>query len=258
MKLIVTTTHTALAPDANMTAFLEESNFPYCPRERQSLKQMIDKYDADGVIVWQEGIPVLYIEDEKLFFHPSMARVRLAAYRKLGTPDPMAQACQFEPDYRFLDCTMGLGADCIVASYFLNRGRVVGLESSPGIAHVIKWGMKGYKCNQEWLMSAINRINVVNINHLAYLKTIPDSSFDIVYFDPMFRKPLLKSQPISPLRALADHSPINIESIREACRVASKRVVIKERRGSGEIERLGFAKRIGSRHNNIVFGVIEV
>ncbi len=257
MNIIVTSSHADKQADRDLQDFLRDSGFPCFPRERRSLKRMMEHYDADGIIVWQNNGPILHVQGEKFFFHPSMARVRLGAFRKLGTMDPLVLACQFEADDRFLDCTMGLGADCIVASYFLPLGSVVGLEASPGIAHVINWGMKNYSCAQEWMMAAIKRISVVNADHLDYMKKLPDGSFDIVYFDPMFRRPLLNSQAISPLRSLADHNPVALESISEACRVAAKRVVLKERQGSAEFERLGFTRLVGSRHNNISFGVID-
>jgi 16S rRNA G966 N2-methylase RsmD len=85
-----------------------------------------------------------------------------------------------------------------------------------------------------------------------------DNAFDIVFFDPMFRKPLLKSQAISPLRLLANNDPLEKSIIEEACRVAKRRVVMKEMVSSLEFERLGFTKILRSSYNKIGMGVLEV
>ena len=87
----------------------------------------------------------------------------------------------------------------------------------------------------------MRRIEVRHSHHLDYLKSLPDQSVDIVYFDPMFREPITDSASINPLRHYANGEPLDAESVREAIRVARKTVVMKEARSSGEFERLGFA-----------------
>ena len=84
-----------------------------------------------------------------------------------------------------------------------------------------------------------------NQDYLSYLKAQPDNSFDIVYFDPMFRHALLDSKNLSPLRQLADNDPVSLEAINEAKRVAKYRVVFKENSRSLEFARLGFEKICG-------------
>jgi hypothetical protein len=187
-----------------------------------------------------------------------MAKNRLSIYRKQGTEDPFVRACEIEDGDTLLDCTLGLGADAIVASYFTPQGAVIGLESSPAIALVVKWGMKLYDSPMIWLKEAVNRIQVINSEHYHYLSNLPDNSFDIVYFDPMFRQPLLKSQAISPLRSLANPLPLDLKAIEQACRVARKRVVIKERSEGTELERLGCSTIIGGKNRKIAFAVIRV
>lgn len=258
MNIIATTTQSACTIDNNFAAFLEESNIKYVPRERKSLNILVRENDACGVIVWHIDGPVLNIDGQKFYFHPSMAKVRLSAYRKSGTVDPMINAFSIEVNDSILDCTLGLGADAIVASYFVPYGKVTGIESSPAAASIIKWGMKLYQSKMTWLDNAIKKIEVINGDHSNYLEQLEDNSYDIVYFDPMFRKPLLKSQPISSLRALANHSALEISTIKEACRVAKKRVVIKEMVSSSEFERLGCHKVMGSPNNKIAFGVIHI
>lgn len=256
MNIIVTTSHREHGADPLLDEFLEDSGFAFYPRKRRSIEKLIRDYAADAVIIWQEQGPILYRGGEKFFFHPSVSRVRIGVCRKLHTIDPLVKACRLEPDFSFLDCTIGLGADSIVAAYFLPRGRVVGLESAPGIAQVIKWGMKMYQADSEWLQDAIRRVQVIHCDHYTYLKHLPDNAYDVVYFDPMFRRPVLESAAISPLRSLANHEPLRLETIAEARRVARCRVVVKERHGSQEFERLGINEIIGGHHSTLAYGVI--
>lgn len=260
MKVIGTTTQARndLALNPEFKIFLQETGIKFVNRERKSLAKLKKENDADGVVVWQEEGPVLYIDEKnRFYFHPSMAKVRISNYRKFNKPDPMIEAFALEKDDEVLDCTLGLGADAIVTSYFIPEGRIVGLEYSSLVAAIVKWGMKMYHSSMEWLDNAIKRIEVINADYRKYLSSLKDNSFDIVYFDPMFRKPVLKSQAISPLRLLANPHPLDEESLREAVRVARKRVVMKELYASGELARLGFEKIIGSPNNKIAYGVIE-
>jgi 16S rRNA (guanine1516-N2)-methyltransferase len=257
MYIIATTPQSGLKDDTNFNEFLAESGFPYIPRNRRSLEVLMQENQADGVVVWYSEGPTLYSGGDKFFFHPSMAKNRLGAYRKQGTEDPFVRACGIEDGDSLLDCTLGLGADAIVASYFTPQGIVVGLESSRAIALVVKWGMKLYDSPMMWLKQAVNRIQVINSEHYEYLSTLDDNSFDIVYFDPMFRQPLLKSQPISPLRSLANPAPLDLRAIEQACRVARKRVVVKERAEGTELQRLGCSTIISGKNRKIAFGVIQ-
>jgi predicted methyltransferase len=187
-----------------------------------------------------------------------MAKNRIAFYRKQQRPDIMIEAAGLERGDSFLDCTLGLGADAIVASYFSATGRVTGLEHQPQIAHVIRWGMKRYVYEMAWLQEAVRRIEVVAADHREYLHDLDDRSYDIVYFDPMFTHPIFKSQPISPLRKLADHDRLAQDSIDQACRVARKRVVMKDLAEGEELERLGFQKISRSKYNKLAYGIINV
>ncbi|MBQ1913638.1 MAG: protein-L-IsoD(D-D) O-methyltransferase, partial [Selenomonadaceae bacterium] len=90
-----------------------------------------------------------------------------------------------------------------------------------------------------------------------FLREQPDKSFDVVYFDPMFRHPLMESENLNPLRAVADHRPVSLEAISEAKRVARHRVVLKENSRSLEFARLGFTKMAGGQYSKIRYGVYE-
>ncbi len=259
MDILATTTQSKLDDNnPDFRAFLAESQIPYVPRQRQSLARIRTEHQVQAVIVWEAGGPVMYCHDHKFFFHPSMAKVRISTYRKDCIMDPLIKACGLKEDDHFLDCTLGLGADAIVASYFTPRGQVDGIESSLAVSHIVKWGMQLYKSNMPWLQEAIGRIRVINQDHNNYLPALDDNAYDIVYFDPMFRNPLLKSQAISPLREAANPDPLSEEAVSQACRVARRRVVIKERKGSSEFARLHCQRVSGSSNNNVAYGIIDI
>jgi 16S rRNA (guanine1516-N2)-methyltransferase len=258
MKFVITTPQSVDSVSAIMAQFIDACQLEYIPRSRGSLNKVRTEHRADGVIVWETTGPVLYIDDHKLFFHPSMAKCRIAAYRRKKQEDIMIKACQLESGDSFLDCTLGMGADAIVAAYFTGNGKVTGLESENLIAQVMSWGMKMYEGQMPWLNQAIQRIEIINSDHNIYLRQQADNSYDIVYFDPMFSQPILHSQPISPLRRLANNNHLEGNVIQAACRVAKKRVVLKTQAADSEIERLGFTKVMGSKHNPIIYGVIDV
>lgn len=245
--------------DIQLQQFIAEAGFSFIPREKKSLHHIASEHHADFIIVWQHKGPVVYYNDmEIFFFHPSMSKNRISNYRKLGQKDNLAQACAIEKHDEILDCTMGLGADAIVLSYFAEQGRVVGLEFSQVVYLIVKWGMKLYYSKMPWLEQAIKRIEPRSADHKVCLQQCPDNHYDIVYFDPMFRQPVWKSKAISPLRSLGIQEPLSRAVIQEACRVALKRVVLKEKSDSGEFERLGFRQVLNSKNNPIAYGVIAL
>ncbi|MCX5780832.1 MAG: class I SAM-dependent methyltransferase [Firmicutes bacterium] len=258
MKAVVTTPQSVDAVNQDLADFIHASGLEYIPRQKASLHKIALDHCADAVIVWETAGPVVYLGTEKLFFHPSMAKCRLAAFRKQGRQDLMVKACQLTPGDSFLDCTLGMGADAIVAAYFSGTGKITGLESQPVLAGVISWGMKLYQGQMDWLNQAIHRIEVVPSHHADFLRQQADQSYDIIYFDPMFARPLLQSQPLAPLRKMANHAALEASTIQEACRVARQRVVLKTLASGSELERLGFSKVVGSKHNPIIYGIIGV
>ncbi|HQA07205.1 MAG TPA: class I SAM-dependent methyltransferase [Syntrophomonadaceae bacterium] len=256
MNLIVTSPLAAETKSAELEQFLTDIDLPYVPRGRKSLPKLMQEYQADGVVVWKVDGPVLYFDNEQFFFHPNMAKIRIGAFRKQGQVDPMIEACGLKAGDRFLDCTLGLGADAIVAAYF-TRTKVMGLESSQVITAIIKWGMRQFHSDISWLSEPIRNIEVIHADHYEFLAQLDSKSFDVVYFDPMFRQPLLKSQPLSPLRRLADPRPLSRDTIKQACRVARSRVVVKERYQGEEFKRLGI-EIIHSTSGQLAYGIINV
>jgi hypothetical protein len=80
---------------------------------------------------------------------------------------------------------------------------------------------------------------------------------DIVYFDPMFERPVETSTALAPIRSQAHREPLTLDSVREAVRVARKAVVLKDHRDSGQFAQLGFSLARKS-YSSVAYGVIKI
>ncbi|NIK67870.1 class I SAM-dependent methyltransferase [Paenibacillus sp. BK720] len=236
-----------------------ELSAQYVPRGKQTLRQMAERMAVIRLIVVTEK-EVRYYDgqtESPLYFHPSMAFVRVKRLRR-GESDPLLDLTGCKPGDIVIDCTAGLAADSLVFSYAAGEtGAVTAIESEPVLCAVVREGLAGYQSGLTDVDAAMRRIRMINVNHAEYLAGLPDNSVDIVYFDPMFRQPIHESSALEPLRKLANGSALTVEAVREAIRVARKTVVMKEHRESGEFERLGFERRHVNT-SKIAYGVIEV
>ncbi|USB34876.1 class I SAM-dependent methyltransferase [Paenibacillus sp. YPG26] len=256
--IITTGDNEASGTVSRAAALSQELGVPYVPRSRTSLSKLISRHQADAVLVILErGIRIVSAEGEPLEFHPSMSFVRAKRLMR-GEPDHMLEVSRAKRGDSIIDCTSGLGSDSIIFSLAVGEeGSVTALESSLPIYGLLKEGLTTYQSGLKEFDKAMRHIEVKHADHLQLLGKLPDKSMDIVYFDPMFREPVKESSSISPLRTFANGSPLDSRSIEEACRVARKTVVLKEKRDSGEFARLGFTVHERA-HTKIAYGVITL
>ncbi|WP_028561183.1 class I SAM-dependent methyltransferase [Paenibacillus pinihumi] len=257
--MIITTSaspDTAIINDAQRLA--DELNARYAERGSHSLKRLgLRHKDEQILVVTSQDVRYYDGLEPPMFFHPSMAFVRVKRLRN-GDSDLMLEVSDcMEGDY-VLDCTAGLASDSFVFSYAVGpKGKVTALESEPVLAALVREGLLRYDTGMTDANEAMRQIEVVCQNHETMLGSLADNSYDIVYFDPMFRQPIHASSSLQPLRQLANHNPLSPASIAEAVRVARKAVVLKEHRDSGEFDRLGFEKRSVTT-SKIAYGVIRI
>lgn len=226
-------------------------------RNNDSLESIMQKYKARTILVVTKKGPVVYTPGGEFFFHLSMAELRIKNLKN-GKHDHMVDAMALTPGMSVLDCTLGLATDAVVASFTVgDAGKVVGLESSPLVALIARYGLTYYNGAGEELNSALRRIMVQEVDYHQFISSLPDRSFDVVYFDPMFRYPVKNSSNMKPLRFLADDRPLHPGIIKDACRIARQRVVVKELRGSSEFKRLGLTTVFGGKYSSISYGVVE-
>ncbi|NLI13747.1 MAG: class I SAM-dependent methyltransferase [Peptococcaceae bacterium] len=228
----------------------------FAERSDLSVKDITEKFGVDGLLVVSAQRTSFICGGQEFFFHPGLARLRIKELKN-GKADQMIKAMSLMPGESVLDCTLGPGADAIVASYVSGpNGRVTGLEASPIISVLVGSGLSTYP-EEEDITAAMRRINVINTDYRTYLSSLEPCSYDIIYFDPMFRAPRHKSPAMNSVRLLADPAPVEKETINLALRAAAKRVVLKERRGSAEFERLGFKHVVGGNYAPVAYGVME-
>ena len=228
------------------------------PRGNDSLEELRSTYGVDAVLVARQGLLTLVTAEGELFFHPGMAHLRIKNLL-LGHGDHLVRALGLTEGLHVLDCTLGTGADAIVESFAVGEsGRVTALESNALIAAVIADGLAHALGDNYEMHAAMRRIQVHHADALTFLRTAAEDSYDVVYFDPMFRRPLHESAGMNALRGLADPRALTEETIAEARRVARCRVVMKERRESAEFARLGFTEITGGRYSRIAYGVMEL
>lgn len=214
---------------------------PYRYRRRDSVRKLLDRVkESEVLIVTKSEWRYQHRNGHTFFFHPNMSALRIKHIAD-GKPDPLVEVASLRTGDVVLDCTLGMGADSIVASYVVGEsGRVIAIESQPVIAAIVEQGFQTYQSDRKRLVDAMRRIEVRLGSYQELLPNFPDQSVDVVMFDPMFRETVKESQAMQALKPLANPSPLDEASVQEAKRVARRSVLLKERPNSGEFERLGF------------------
>ncbi len=229
MKTIVTTAGRPteltiqLAKDAG-----KHLGLPYIDRQKRTVTQLQKKYESDVLVATKSRWEYYGVHSEQPFyFHPSSAMFRLKRLAR-GEVDTLIDACQLVEGDSFLDCTLGYASDSLVAAYVVGEaGIVVGCEASKVQAFILKEAFHGSRTDHQEYLSLMKKIDVISSDALSYLRTQRDSSFDVVYMDPMFEETIVESGNINPLRHVGRTDALTKEWVSEATRVAKKRVVLK-------------------------------
>ncbi|MDI9259160.1 class I SAM-dependent methyltransferase [Alicyclobacillus sendaiensis] len=239
MRILVTT---PLRPKPHQVARASEMapwfGGAVVPRRGQSIAHLLANADA-VVVVGDPAVVHVRGVEHPLFFHPSMAHQRLRRIAQ-GEPDRLLALAGVSPGDVVIDATVGLGTDALVFAAAVGaRGRVEGVERSPvlyGLLRAVQvYGSEAHPREAELL----RRVLLVHADHADWLRSKPDESADVVYFDPMFREPVPQSAHMQPIRPVAWEAPLSEEVLNEAKRVARKAVIVKERPKSGVFEALG-------------------
>lgn len=231
----------------------------YIPRNNQSIADLCRRFGVnDLLVVTTQGLKCYPCAEGKPFvFHPNAAMLRIRQLLQ-GRQDPLQRYAGLKEGMSFLDCTLGLGADSIVASFLVGPGgKVVGVEQVPVVAAIVKDGLQTFETDKKVINEAMRRIQVICADHLSYLKQCEDNQFDVVFFDPMFESTVDASAGIAPLKRLASYADLREEAVREACRVAKRRVVLKDSRHSTRFERFGFTPFVRPKASHW-YGIIDV
>lgn len=231
---------------------------PFLPRRKHSMNRLMERYNT-GILVFDkrrtEFTPLG--ASEPFFFHPSSSVFRIKQLLRDGH-DPLVNAAAIESGDSVLDCTLGLGSDSIVLSHAAGpSGKVIGLESEFVTAMLVKEGLATWEEKEPALNEAMKRITVIHSDALTYLKRCETNAFDIIYFDPMFEKTINESVHLNPLRFLANDAQLTDEIIKEAQRVAKKRIVLKAHFESNAFEQYYF-QRVSRKTSKFHYGFIDL
>lgn len=259
IRAVVTTPRRPKEADvAEAQAEAARLGLPYVARRSHSWQRLVEETGAEAILACATGDRALWLPGMQApwRFHGGMAVLRIRRLIGRHEVDPFLLACDLHPGHRLLDCTGGALADAIVAAHAVGEGgHVEAIEASPLLHAVTAHGAEEVRFGEPAIDAALGRIHVTLGDHREVLRTLPDRSFDVVYFDPMFREGTSAPPGFDVVRALADPRALSAEAVAEAKRVARRRVVVQDRKTGGELERLGLEELpVISRHASTRFG----
>jgi len=230
-RLAVTT---SMKPDVALLGeaiqLAAELNVPIFPRRSVTLTRLFQETGSARLLV--VGPERWTLHDQRAgieyFYHPNMIQVR---WQNLdhGDRDLFAESTQLKTGDSLLDCTVGFAAESILAARLVGEsGTVIGLESVPELAAITRNGVASFKLQSKLMQAVMRRVNIVTADYRDYLPSCGSGSMDVVYFDPFFpaRMPGAENS-VGPLAYFGNNTPLCIQSVIEARRVARRRVVIK-------------------------------
>jgi len=226
---------------------------PFEERGRRSLGAVFEASGAEGLLLLSAREASLRLplspagarqrEFSRRVWSPGMGALRAKRVARLlasgalagaADRDPFFDASGILPGDEVLDCTLGLGADALVAAVAAGpRGRVLGIEGSLPLAAWVGEGLA------RTALPGADRIEVRSADHAALLASLPSRSFDVVCFDPMFRHARAEPGGFDVVRGLADARPLSHEALALARRVARRWVLVKDGAPGWDLARLG-------------------
>lgn len=255
MKTIVTTAYRPASKSVKEAEQIAaDLSIAFSLRNKRSIEKIHFEEQADVLVAGKERLEFYPLgKTEPFFFHPNSAAFRT---KRSLEQDPLIEVSGLARGDYFLDCTLGMASDALVASQRVGEdGKVTGCESNKSIAYIIRNGLKKYAAMPH-LFDAMQRIEVIAADSVDYLKALEADSFDVIYMDPMFTEEITEASNFTPLRAAANKGQLTEEWVREAKRVSRKSVVLKAHFRSPDFEKFGFTRRVRP-NTKFHYGVID-
>ncbi len=224
-------------------AFLERAGRP--------LADLAGAAGAEALLVLGPRHAALFAGGALHPWHAGMGALRSKrlARGERSTGEPFLSAAGIEPGDAVLDCTLGLGADALVAAAAAGPGgRVLALESSAPLAAWVAEGLRRLD------HPAARRVAVRHADHVRLLEELPERSFDVVVFDPMFREARRQPPGFDVVRRFADPRPLEPRALERARRVARRWVVVKDAAPGWDLARLGLSPLASRRGAGRLYG----
>ncbi len=210
-----------------------QAGLPFVSRRDRSIAELFRTEPFRHLLVWPvQGQPSLHRRGGglPLSYHPGMALVRIKRLCEDSRDDRLLALADVRPGDRILDCTAGLGSDAVVLSHAIGpQGSCTALEVRPEIAQLLAIGRVTYESGVPAFDTALRRLDVRCAPFRSALAVLPDDSYDIVYFDPMFDAPVEGSHSLQRMRDFAELSSVTQSDLAQALRVARRVVVVKGR-----------------------------
>jgi len=214
----------------------ERLGAPLVKRRHDTINAIKRRFNRNVLVVNRDLTLTLHtLKGQKLFFHPGLFKIRLLNYLS-GGKEAMVEAMDLKEGDTVLDCNLGLAQDALLSA-FVTKREVVGVEKDPVIYEIVKRGLERYKPKGKLKIAefAFKLVRPILGDNYEFLKSQSDKSYDIVYFSPMFIRPKWHCSVMSPFREVAVKDFVSPETLKEAERVARKRVVIKVNKGVEEL-----------------------
>ena len=248
-------------------AWAESQDFAYVPRGKRTIQDLMDEYGEDFLVYSSRG-PQIDRPEGSHFFSLNMAELRIQNLRKgqrdhllealMGVKEYDLRPAAAQPPISVLDCTCGFGADAAVASFGLPAGsRVDALEVSPLLEAVTAWGFSHFVHKKDDVTAALRRISLRCGDYRDYLLSDEGPVYDVLYFDPMFQRPVEASCQVQPVRAIMEHGGLTRDLIERALQKARRRVVIKERDFRQLCRDFPDVALYGGKYSRIGYAVLE-
>ena len=250
MKNIIVTTSvkTNLELNGKAQQLADDLRLKYIIRNKETIKQLLSS--VDGVLVVYKNKLSYFENDSELFFHLDTTALKI----KNSDNEPLVEIIE-EKEQSILDCTMGLAGDSILLSYYGHK--VISLEKNNIIHLITTNGLKNYISPNKEINKAMRKIKTHNIDCLDYLKQCPNDNYDIIYFDPMFSHNITESNNLEGILPLANTTFPYEEFVKEAKRVARKKIIVKAHFKDIIFEKYNFT-RITRKNTKFHYGFINI
>lgn len=251
---------TSRGSDPTITARAEivakELGCPMLRRGGLSIAEVRDSTGRENLIVVTTEQVRLVAGGSVFWFHPNMARSRIEAMLR-SEYDRLVEFAGVTTGDRVFDATGGLGSDAIVFAHAAGQsGHVCAVERSEILSAIVRHGSRYYEHRNREVIKAMRRVTFTCDDSSELLKTEADRTWDVVYFDPMFDVTYKTSQGLDLVRRLASLEPVRPGVIDQACRVARRCVVMKDREEGERLKALGF--RDISQRGKLAYGRITM
>lgn len=262
----------------------ESQGFTWQARQKRTIQDLMAEY-GENFLVYSSRGPQIDRPEGSHFFSLNMAELRIQNLRK-GQCDHLLEALMgmkeregrtlqsaaltaplhrgasrtaaAQPPITILDCTCGFGADAAVASFGLPAGsRIDALEVSPLLEAVTSWGFSHFVHKKDDVTAALRRISLRRGDYRDYLLSDEGPVYDVLYFDPMFQRPVEASCQFQPVRAIMEHGGLTRDLIERALQKARRRVVIKERDFRQLCRDFPEVTLYGGKYSRIGYAVLE-